>query len=262
MPPGFYNVGDVEKRLTAGFYNDGGVEKRILSGWQNVGGVAKLLFSSFQDFNLHADNDRPIGLAYFNGNFYCLDAGGKVFIYSSSGEYISQLNVALPSNAFSIFVEGAFMYIGTANRLNKFSLNGVLDSDFNIASVSPGGMVIINNKFYIADQSSGNMYVYEQDGTRVLADEFSLTPFRRATSLGVYNNRIFIGTSGGTGEIFESDLLGNLINTLIISVNGILGRNASLTIAEGYIFHVAGYILSRGDTVRAYDLDGNHIGGD
>ncbi len=106
----------------------------------------------FSDFDLDADNEKPTGIIYLNGNLWVVDNGDdKVYAYNADGTL-------------------------------------VLGSDFDLASgsSSPAGITSFNGKFYVLDRtnSADKVYAYNADGTRAASLDFDL-PSDNTSSFGI-----------------------------------------------------------------------------
>ena len=154
-------------------------------------------------FDLHADNDRPEGIAYANNRVYVLDrSGNKVYAYRDSGQRDATADFNLHDdnehpNTIA-YANGRFYVIDEFDdKVYAYHTSGQRDEtagfDLHDDNGSPEGITYANDHFYVLDGSEDKVYAYWESGQRDAAADFDLHADNgRPGGIAFANDRFYV----------------------------------------------------------------------
>ena len=210
--------------------------------------------------------DRPCGLVFHNGRFYCCCLNGVLYILDTDGSILKKIvpeyeNRILKMNDLVFIDEDIYVTDFRGNYIDRTGGIYVLKAEEGYQKAelllgglcSPNGIGHHDGRVFVSETTAGNILRIQPDENRQVAEEFGVMP--------IYSN---LGHGGGLdsikmaadGSIYQAVMAGGRVLKLdqegivfeIISVEGaeegknLLTPNLALNEKEGY-----GLILAFGN---------------
>jgi hypothetical protein len=143
----------------------------------------------------------PRGIYLYQGILYVSTFGdSKIQTVRASDLTIINSNfIENPSGSHPlgivVYDNNLYIAIEDINKVWKYNLSGVKDSNFSLTCSRPSGITMNNSYFFVSSQQSGNVYQFDLNGNLITPSPFTDT--YSAFQMLFYNNSFFVASWQG-----------------------------------------------------------------